>query len=144
MKPSRKVDRVSISFDQHPSLTKQAFAEECDINNIVQKNLDKGINPFQDPRQMPYADVSNTLSFHEAQNFVFAVEDQFLSLPAELRDRFNNDPKIFMDYFEDPKNQTELQNLGLTQREPNATPDPQKPQKNAEPLNTPASPNPSN
>lgn len=41
-----------------------------------------------------------------------------MSLPAELRKRFRNDPGMLLAFLEDPQNRAEAESLGLVDRMP--------------------------
>lgn len=98
-----------------PSMTKQSFVAECDINNIVRDftpqmmaqltlaNLESG--RYQDlPAETDYQAMIETTR---------RVQQDFESLPAKIRARFNNDPAKFLEFFNDPANQDEAIKLGL-------------------------------
>jgi phage internal scaffolding protein len=98
------------------SLTKQAFKDQCDINFIM-KNYEKtGIAPINQ-RQPQYGDFTQVNDYHSALNSVIAAQDHFMSLPAELRARFSNDPGEFISFVENPDNKEELGKLGLLKQE---------------------------
>lgn len=94
------------------SLTQQNFAEEVDINTIVRRFNLTGQLPTN--FQMPtYGDFTGISDYHTAMNIVAAADEQFLSLPAELRARFNNDPGQLIEFLENDKNRDEAVKLGL-------------------------------
>ena len=89
--PPPSVDVVNTE----PSLTQQHFAEECDINNIVEKYMLTGVlgDPLASPENSPqYGDFYSAQDFHEAQNIIAYATQSFDELPASLRKRFDNDP----------------------------------------------------
>lgn len=83
--------RVSQTFTI-PTLTKQEFKDESDINKIVER-AKRGIEPRLNPVQAQYGDVSNLPSFEEAFDIVQAAHETFMSLPARLRKLIDNDPR---------------------------------------------------
>lgn len=100
-----------------PSLTQQHFADECDINTIVNRFMKTGVLP--DSVVMPsYGDFSNVFDFQTAQNAIRKASENFFAMPAELRSRFQNSPQVFMEFFADPANQDEAIRLGLAVRSP--------------------------
>lgn len=110
--------------DVHPlssgeSMTKQCFKEECDINNIVKRYMDTGIlgDPF-DTRKPVFGDFSDVPDFHEAQGVIAKAFEQFADLPAEVRDRFANNPAQLMEFLDNPANRDEAIKLGLVSSEP--------------------------
>lgn len=94
------------------SLTKQSFAEECDIN-VIMARIQRGIPlPVMNLEPM-YADFSDGLTYQEAMNAVVAAQATFNQVPAEIRARFGNDPAQFLDFVVDPANKDELIKMGL-------------------------------
>lgn len=51
---------------------------------------------------------------HESLNMIQIANDMFDDLPSKARTKFNNDPGTFLDFVQDPKNKSELYNLGLS------------------------------
>lgn len=51
--------------------------------------------------------------FHTMRNRICDAKEDFMRLPAELRDRFNNDPGELVQFLEDPDNREECQEMGL-------------------------------
>lgn len=111
-------DGVDCSIDLYtgeelPSMTKQAFAEECDINSIMRRYETTGTVDHINRREPAYGDFTDVKSYHEAANVVIAAEAAFADLPAKVRDRFGNDPAKLMEFLQDPANQDEAIALGL-------------------------------
>lgn len=95
-----------------PSLTQQQFAEEADINTIVDRFLRSGVMPT--PTQMPqYVDYEGVFDFQSAMNVVRAADENFMRLDAKVRSRFNNSPQEFLEFFANPENTQEAIRLGL-------------------------------
>ncbi|WNK13684.1 MAG: internal scaffolding protein [Microvirus sp.] len=96
-----------------PTLTQQQFADEADINTIVNKFLRTGVMP--DEVSLPrFGDFTTTVdNYHDALNLVIAADEAFSELPAKIRARFDNDAGKYVDFFNDPKNRAEAEELGL-------------------------------
>lgn len=105
----------SLSFSK-PSLTKQSFRDECDINNILRQFNVTGQLPAGSV-QPQYGDFSGITDYQSALNAVMAAQDSFLQLPAKLRARFDNDPALFVDFASDEANKDEMKALGLLREE---------------------------
>lgn len=103
--------RVSISFPA-TGRTKQAFKEECDINNIMKKFQKTGVLDFVEKRSPQYGDVTG-MDFQGAMDTVIKANQMFEDLPSSVRKRFNNDPAEMVDAFQDPSRRSELVELGL-------------------------------
>jgi len=94
------------------SLAQQQFKEECNINNIMEKFGLTGLIP-QNPLTPQYGDFSGIYDYHSALNAVIDANEQFGALPAQIRDRFMNDPANLIDFLENPENRGEAEKLGL-------------------------------
>lgn len=93
--------------------TKQASKNECDINIIVKKYLDKGQLPVLNPLPPTYGDFSDVPDFMTAFDMVKKAEDAFYALPAAARKKMDNDPAKLLDYLGNPDNFAEAEKLGL-------------------------------
>lgn len=104
--------KVSIKFTQ-PSLTKQSFAKEADINNIMSKYEKTGIveHVMSSPGQ--FGDFSEPLDYQEALNKINAAQSLFDALPAQVRQKFENDPALFLEFAQNPENYDKLVSMGL-------------------------------
>jgi len=99
-----------------PSLTKQSFRDECDINNILRKFNVTGELPVGS-FQPQYGDFSGITDYQSALNAVMAAQDSFLALPAKVRAKFDNDPALFVEFASDEANKDEMKALGLLSQE---------------------------
>lgn len=99
-----------------PSMTKQEFRDECDINNIMSKYQRDGLLLHVNKYQGEYADVTGAVDYHTAQNTVLAAQNAFMSVPSELRAVFDNDPGKFLSFVTDPANKEKLYEMGLAVR----------------------------
>jgi len=104
---------------EDPSLAKQSFAEEVDINTIVRRFNVTGELP-QAVRLPTYGDFTNVMDFKQAQNAIRAAEESFMAMPHEIRARFDNDPARFVDFCSDPENLPQAKKWGLAP--PDTTP----------------------
>lgn len=95
-----------------PSLAQQHFKQSTDINNIMAK-VRKGKATLPDPGQLIVGDFTNTPDLHEIMAKTNQVKEAFMRLPAEVRNRFRNDPQRFIDYMSDKDKHEEQVELGL-------------------------------
>jgi len=108
-----KVSDETGLFCADASLAVQDAAEEADINTIVRRFGLTGQLP--DAVDAPvYADFEEVLDFHSAMVAVRKAETAFMTMPADVRARFANDPGRFVDFCSDEKNLAEMKELGLT------------------------------
>jgi phage internal scaffolding protein len=94
------------------TLTQQHFKDETDINNILRQFNITGLLP-EAPLSPRYGDFTGIGDYHTALNQVIAAEDEFMSLPATLRARFENDPAQLIEFLDKPENLDEAIKLGL-------------------------------
>jgi phage internal scaffolding protein len=97
---------------EDPSLTQQHQKEDADINTIVARFGLTGELPFAN-RQPRYGDFTAVTDYHSAMNAVRSASEDFMSLPAELRARFHNDPAELIDFLAFDANRDEAIKLGL-------------------------------
>lgn len=95
-----------------PSLTQQQFKEETDINTIVERFGLTGELP-KDLKVPQSGDFLDVVDFHSAMNIVRKAEESFMEMPADVRDRFGNDPGKFLAFVHDDKNREEAKKLGI-------------------------------
>lgn len=101
------------------SMTKQAFRNECDINNILKTYANTGVITHLNTNQPSYMDLTNIdPDYLQTLNSINSASDSFLQLPALLRKKFDNDPLTFLSFVTNPANADELVNLGLATKKP--------------------------
>lgn len=115
-------DRDAVSLEtgaenDEPSMAKQSFAEEADINTIVRRFGLTGELPT-DVAVPQSGDFENAMDFHSAMNVVRAAEEAFMELPAEVRYEFANDPGRFLAFVHDPANRDRAEKLGIVVPKP--------------------------
>jgi len=96
--------------------TKQSFKEQVNINSIVAKARKTGFVNHVNNRQPYYADVSQIPDYRTACEIVSQSNRQFMELPSNVRERFDNDPGKFLEFFQDEKNLDEAVKLGLVNK----------------------------
>jgi phage internal scaffolding protein len=94
------------------TLAQQHFRDECDINNILRQFNITGLLP-EAPLSPRYGDFTGIGDYHTALNQVIAAEDEFMSLPATIRARFENDPAQLIEFLDKSENKDEAIKLGL-------------------------------
>lgn len=114
--------RTGLSCPE-PTKTQQQFAEEADINTIVERFGLTGELPsnLKVPQSGDFSEVVS--DYQTALNMVLEADHAFMQLPAEVRARFRNDPGELVDFVSDEKNRDEAIKLGLVVP-PKAPPDP--------------------
>lgn len=105
-------DSPGVDCSVMPSLTKQAFKDDVDVNVIVERFARSGEFPVFDPAQFTWGDATG-FDFRAALDVVNAAQAAFDQMPAKIRNRFGNDPRQFVDFCSDVENKPELERLGL-------------------------------
>lgn len=104
--------RVALSFPENSRWTKQSFRDECDINNVMGRYMSTGEMPVINQQAPQYLDVSG-LDYQHAMEFVAGAQSLFNEMPSDIRNRFGNDPALFLDFCNDEKNRPEMAEMGL-------------------------------
>lgn len=137
---SRSSEHVHVTFDQsipdpitgeiQTSMTKQAFAEESQINNIMAKYEKTGVIDHV-KEHGGYSMMPSGLDYHTAMQLTIDAHLAFDQLPANIRKEFGNDAFEFLTFVEDPDNVERMAELGLI------TPEETEPERTAVPDETP-------
>lgn len=106
------VDPETGEWIETPSLAKQEFAEEVDINTITRRFRLTGELP-RDVRMPTYQDFEGIVNYQDAMNSMVEAQAAFMMMPADVRARFANNPAYFVDFCSDEKNREEAIRLGL-------------------------------
>lgn len=111
-----------------PSMTKQSEMDACDIHNVLKQYSPAGLQQLISENQArgQYAELPDEIDYQAALNTVLVAEQSFATLPAKIRERFNNDPAQLLAFMANPNNQDEAIKLGLST---DLRPEPEKVQK---------------
>lgn len=98
-----------------PSMTKQEFKAECDINNIIKQFSATGMVRHVSARAAEgrYEDLPDPQDFQESLAIIQQATEAFMTLPAKIRDRFHQEPAEFLAFVSDPSNIDEMRTLGI-------------------------------
>lgn len=100
--------------------TQQQFAEDVDINTIVERFGITGELP-QNVRMPVQAEFVEAMTYHEAMNKLIEADDAFMQFPARIRAEFQNDAGKFVEFVSDPKNVEKCREWGLAKPLPAAS-----------------------
>lgn len=104
----------TAAYNDEPSLTRQEFSDECDINVIMAQYEKTGVVSHVSQRQPMYIDYTALpLDLAEFMAQMQNAETAFMSLPAKVRKEFDNDPVKFVDFAADPENLDQMREWGL-------------------------------
>lgn len=105
------------TYNYEPSKTQQHFKDEHDINNIMKKYLKQGISYNQLPNPSGiYGDFSNVKDYQNSLQTIIDADQAFLTIPSNIRKRFDNDPQKLFEFLNDKKNLDEAISLGLIEK----------------------------
>jgi phage internal scaffolding protein len=96
-------ERVQTCFADDAGRTHQEHKQECDINHILEKYARTGLVTHVNKYEPQYGDVTS-MEYQDMQNKIADVNSMFADLPAQERQRFNNDPAQFLAFVSDAKN----------------------------------------
>lgn len=114
-----KEGRVKVvTNNELPTKTQQHHKENCDINVIIARAKRGGGISHVNPHQGRYMDLTELPDYATALNTVIKANEAFNSLPAKVREEFQNDPKKLIQFLGDPKNIDRAIELGLVNKKP--------------------------
>ncbi|WNK14592.1 MAG: internal scaffolding protein [Microvirus sp.] len=99
------------------SMTRQSFAKDADINTIMSRYAVSGV--LADPanvdsaRVARFGDFSDLVDYGHLLQRVQQAQEDFMTLPAVVRARFDNDVENCLDFVTVPENVFEAVKLGL-------------------------------
>jgi len=103
------------------SKAKQEFRDETDVNKIMARFKTTGQLTHLRKMEPQFLDCTTIPDFGTMYLKVQAAKDAFMSLPARVRARFENDPDQFYKFVQDDRNYDEAVYLGLVKKkEPKA------------------------
>ena len=112
MKRTNGTKRFQIKFDQNDGRTQQHQKDECDINLIIKRHTPEQIALMATQNEGQYGDASS-VDYHAAQNIIANANTMFNDLPSEIRNQFDNDPALFLDFTSNEENYAEMRKMGI-------------------------------
>lgn len=109
-------DRVQL--DPGPGMTKQSFADETNINNIIRRYERDQVLTHLNKYEGKYGDFIGYSDYHTSLNLLRDADEAFSSIPAGIRSRFDNDPAKFLEFAQNGQNHEELVKMGLANARP--------------------------
>jgi len=101
-------------------LTQQHYQEECDIVNIIKRHDRNGIIEHVHRGQARYGDFSEVTDYREALDLVKNAQEEFMTIPSDIRKQFDNNPGKFYEFVSNPDNKDELKKMGFLHETPEA------------------------
>jgi phage internal scaffolding protein len=106
-----------------PSQTIQSQADDANINILMERFGITGKMPENVHIPM-YGDFTQITDYKGALEAVRFAHDKFMEIPAQIRNKFDNDPQKYLEYTANPANLAEMRTLGIAKPLP---PQPQVP-----------------
>lgn len=104
-----------------PSRTVQEFKDECDVNNILRNYVNTGVLTHTSGQIPVFGDFSQMPSdYGEAVMLIEESKKQFLQLPSNIRERFDNDPLNLVKFLQNSNNRKEAEELGIVNKREDA------------------------
>lgn len=107
-----------VQLDPGPGRTKQSFSEESNINLIMAKYEKTGMLDHLNTHQGDYGNFIGAQDYHTSMNLIREAGEAFMTIPAGVRAKFDNDPARFLAYVQDPENKAGMVKLGLAHPSP--------------------------
>lgn len=106
------VIRRRVQIDTGPGLTEQTHKRESDINYILRDVEKTGMISHGNKYEGVYDDVT-VQDFQQAIFLTKNIENMFNDLPSGLRKRFENSPKKFIEFTQNPDNRELLDKMHM-------------------------------
>lgn len=121
-------DRPFAKRFTEPTKTKRYMSADCDINTIMAK-AQRGFAVPGGRKPAIFGDFTSVpddaaQAFTRAVELVQSAEQSFSELPANVRDRFNNNPAEMLTFLADVNNRAEAVRLGLIEDQKPVSPPP--------------------
>jgi len=128
--PTRRKPRVQ-TINELPSKTVQGEAHRSEIRAILAKYKATGVVDHLRDVDLQFRDVSEFEDFADLMRQSSEAEAAFMRLPSKLREVFDHDHHVWLDYAHSPERLEELrpqlENLGIMEPLPPPPPPPPHP-----------------
>jgi phage internal scaffolding protein len=104
---------ICLDCSDLPSLTRQEFADDCDINNLMAKYEKTGVINHFNSGTPQFVDYSALPDLQNSLTVLADARAAFMQLPAHIRRDFDNDPVEFVNFASDKTNLNQLREWGL-------------------------------
>lgn len=109
-------DATGTDPGPEPSMTKQSFKDEADLNRIMRKYLTTGVLPIMRHRiGAAYGEFADVEDYFACQVKLKNAEEAFMLLPSAVRSACRNEPGLLLELLQDPARRGEAVKLGLVE-----------------------------
>lgn len=105
---SKKLIRPFAQDFSGPSRTDQSFKNTCDVNRIIERYIQTGLDPAPGRAEQTFGFASSK-TYEEVTREIAEVNSAFASLPSAERASHSNDPAAWLDSLAAPEPQTEAE-----------------------------------
>lgn len=114
--------KTFLDCSKEPSKTIQSDANAADINKIIARLARTDSLALLGEQEQVFADVSELGGLQESYMKVQKAEELFMKFPAEIRERFENDPVKIIEFLGDEKNRKEAEDIGMIPKKAEVVP----------------------
>lgn len=122
--------KVTMDFTGEKTMTEQSHAKLNDLHHLMKLDRDR-LAEHTNIYEGKYMDMINVPDFHQAQLILAETASMWESIPATLRQKFNNEPERFVEFMQNEDNRESMLEMGLSDthlpplpEEPTPTPTP--------------------
>lgn len=109
-------DATGTGPGPEPSMTKQSFKDEADLNRIMRKYLTTGVLPVVRQRLgAAYGEFDGVEDYFACQVKLKNAEEAFMQLPSAVRSACSNEPGRLLELLNNPARRQEAIALGLVE-----------------------------
>lgn len=77
-------------------MTDQSFKDSCDVNNIIAKYIQTGIDPVPGKKEQNFG-FASAKTYTESAQAMAEINSAFAELPSDERTAHSNDPAAWLD-----------------------------------------------
>lgn len=96
------------------SMTEQSHKDSCDIKLIMRKAEKTGMINHVKRTEGQYVDLVGRPDFHQSMNEITQAKSMFETIPATVREKFENNPQKWLDFVTNQDNREEMTQMGFS------------------------------
>ena len=101
-----------VSYHGKESKVDESQKGLTDVHALLEPAIKRGLLRHATTFTDEYDDIPS-IDYQEALTTVTKADQMFSELPGKMKHRFNNNPKEFLEFVQNPDNAPELQKLGM-------------------------------
>ena len=105
--------RPVLDFTDSVDMCEQHHRDSVSIRNIIASYRRTGMMQQSAIRAGTFMDTINSPDFIEAQRILATANSVFESVPAAIRQEFDNDPAAFLEFIQNPENRNKMIEFGF-------------------------------